>query len=106
MAAPVDAKRELELLEKVEWRILSASSDEAKLQSLLKVYLAPVLVKAGSEHLSVRNKVGRCPSPFYAGTSLTAHFAGNIHMPDHQQTHQGPEVRYTQARLGQDMSVV
>ncbi|KAK3899641.1 proteasome component ECM29 [Staphylotrichum tortipilum] len=57
MAAPVDAKRELDLIEKVEWRILSAASDEGKLQSLLKVYLAPLLLKAGSEHVSVRNKV-------------------------------------------------
>ncbi len=57
MAAPVDAKRELDLIEKVEWRILSASSDEQKLQGLLKVYLAPLLVKAGSEHVAVRNKV-------------------------------------------------
>ena len=57
MTAPVDAKRELDLIEKVEWRILSASSDEEKLQGLLKVYLPPILLKAGSEHLSVRNKV-------------------------------------------------
>ncbi|KAK3300699.1 proteasome stabiliser-domain-containing protein [Chaetomium fimeti] len=57
MAAPVDAKRELDLIEKVEWRILSASSDETKLQGLLKVYLPPLLLKAGSEHASVRNKV-------------------------------------------------
>ncbi|AEO53760.1 hypothetical protein MYCTH_2295527 [Thermothelomyces thermophilus ATCC 42464] len=57
MAAPVDAQRELDLIEKAEWRILSASSDEAKLQGLLKVYLAPLLLKAGSEHVSVRNKV-------------------------------------------------
>ncbi|KAL2161700.1 hypothetical protein VTH06DRAFT_8262 [Thermothelomyces fergusii] len=57
MAAPANAQRELDLIEKVEWRILSASSDEAKLQDLLKVYLAPLLLKAGSEHVSVRNKV-------------------------------------------------
>ncbi|KAK4129073.1 hypothetical protein N657DRAFT_686471 [Parathielavia appendiculata] len=57
MAAPADAKREIELIEKVEWRILSASSDEEKLQGLLKVYLTPLLLKAGSEHVSVRNKV-------------------------------------------------
>ncbi|KAL2154560.1 hypothetical protein VTH82DRAFT_3236 [Thermothelomyces myriococcoides] len=57
MAAPPDAQRELDLIEKVEWRILSASSDETKLQELLKVYLAPLLLKAGSEHVSVRNKV-------------------------------------------------
>ena len=35
----VDAKRELDLIERVEWRILSASSDEQKLQGPLKVYL-------------------------------------------------------------------
>ncbi|GAB1310705.1 proteasome component M29 [Madurella fahalii] len=57
MAAPADVKRELELIENAEWRILSASSDEDKLQRLLKVYLAPLLLKAGSEHASVRNKV-------------------------------------------------
>lgn len=64
MAAQVDAKRELDLIEKVEWRILSASSDETKLQGLLKVYLAPLLLKAGSEHASVRNKVTHSPAPF------------------------------------------
>lgn len=57
MAAPADVKRELELIDNVEWRILSASSDEEKLQRLLKVYLAPLLLKAGSEHAAVRNKV-------------------------------------------------
>lgn len=58
MATSPEVKRELELIENAEWRILSASSDEEKLQRLLKVYLAPLLVKAGSEHVSVRNKVG------------------------------------------------
>lgn len=57
MATPTDAKRELDLIEKVEWRILSTSSDEEKLQELLKIYLAPLLLKAGSEHVAVRNKV-------------------------------------------------
>ncbi|KAL2261226.1 hypothetical protein VTK26DRAFT_4536 [Humicola hyalothermophila] len=57
MAATPEVKRELELIENVEWRILSASSDEAKLQQLLRVYLAPLLLKAGSENVSVRNKV-------------------------------------------------
>ena len=62
MAATPDVKRELELIENVEWRILSASSDEGKLQQLLKVYLAPLLVKAGSENASVRNKVSSKPA--------------------------------------------
>lgn len=63
MAAAPDVKRELELIENAEWRILSASADEEKLQRLLKVYLAPLLLKAGSEHVSVRNKVPPMPSP-------------------------------------------
>ncbi|KAH6619409.1 proteasome stabiliser-domain-containing protein [Chaetomium sp. MPI-SDFR-AT-0129] len=57
MAVPADAKRELDLIEKVEWKILTAASDETKLQGLLKVYLPPLLLKAGSGHVSVRNKV-------------------------------------------------
>lgn len=90
MTAPVDAKRELDLIEKVEWRILSASSDESKLQGLLKVYLPPLLLKAGSEHASVRNKVWRHAtgllgsSTWYKYMALTALLIGHIHMPDHQ----------------------
>lgn len=58
MAAPQAATeaRELSLVDKVELRIALADS-EAKLGSLLKLYLAPLLLKLGSEHLSVRNKV-------------------------------------------------
>lgn len=84
MAAPADVKRELELIENAEWRILSASSDEEKLQRLLKVYLAPLLLKAGSEHASVRNKVPRTdPSqPIHAAPNLTLQ-AGYIDVPDH-----------------------
>ena len=48
--------RELTLLGKVEMRIALSDSD-TKLESLLKTYLAPVLLKLVSEHLSVRNKV-------------------------------------------------
>ena len=48
--------KELELLGKVEFRIALADSD-SKLETLLKTYLAPVLLKLASEHLSVRNKV-------------------------------------------------
>jgi len=63
MTAQSDEKRELELIEKVEWRILSASSDDEKLDRLLKVYLAPLLLKAGSEHVAVRNKVKPLAAP-------------------------------------------
>lgn len=50
--------KELALIGKVEMRIALADS-EKKLEELLKVYLAPLLLKLGSEHVAVRNKV-RC----------------------------------------------
>lgn len=48
--------KELNLLSKVELRIALADSDQ-KLETILNTYLAPVLLKLASEHLSVRNKV-------------------------------------------------
>ncbi|EAW11143.1 ECM29 family proteasome component [Aspergillus clavatus NRRL 1] len=48
--------RELSLISKVELRIALADTDE-KLEGLLKIYLAPLLLKLGSESLAVRNKV-------------------------------------------------
>jgi len=47
--------RELDLVGKVEMRIALAKDE--KLESVLKVYLPPVLLKLASEHQSVRNKV-------------------------------------------------
>lgn len=55
MAATTES-RELNLLDKVELKIALADS-EAKLQSVLNVYLTPLLLKLASEHVSVRNKV-------------------------------------------------
>jgi hypothetical protein len=49
--------KELSLVGKVEMRIALAGS-EKKLEDLLKTYLAPLLLKLGSEHVAVRNKVG------------------------------------------------
>jgi len=49
--------RELELVGKVEMRIALAKDD--KLESMLKIYLAPLLLKLGSDYQSVRNKVSR-----------------------------------------------
>ena len=49
-------QRELSLVGKVEMRIALADTD-AKLESSLKTYLAPLLLKLASEHQSVRNKV-------------------------------------------------
>ena len=48
--------KELSLIGKVELRIALADSD-SKLESLLKTYLAPLLLKLASEHVNVRNKV-------------------------------------------------
>ncbi|KAK9463258.1 proteasome stabiliser-domain-containing protein [Lipomyces oligophaga] len=50
------ASAELALVNKVEMRIALASTD-AKLESLLRVYLAPLLLKLASPHEAVRNKV-------------------------------------------------
>jgi hypothetical protein len=47
--------RELELVGKVEMRIALAKDD--KLESILKPYLPPLLLKLASEHQTVRNKV-------------------------------------------------
>ncbi|CAK7274825.1 proteasome component M29 [Sporothrix epigloea] len=57
MAAPSPEQRELDLVEKVDLRILSVANNEAKLQSLLDKFLVPLLLKGASEHASVRAKV-------------------------------------------------
>ncbi|KAK3938765.1 ARM repeat-containing protein [Diplogelasinospora grovesii] len=56
MAGPSTEQRELDLIEKVDFRILGVANNEEKLQALLKTYLPPLLLKAGSEHASVRTK--------------------------------------------------
>jgi len=48
--------KELDLVGKVELRIALTDSDK-KLESTLKLYLAPLLLKLASNHVSVRNKV-------------------------------------------------
>lgn len=53
MATP--EARELALVDKVEMRIALAKDD--KLEGLLKPYLPALLMKLGSDHQSVRNKV-------------------------------------------------
>ncbi|KAI8679379.1 hypothetical protein NCS57_00215900 [Fusarium keratoplasticum] len=57
MAAPSSQERELQLLDKVELKILAVANKETKLHELLQRYLAPVLLKAASEHVPVRRKV-------------------------------------------------
>lgn len=49
-------QRELSLVGKVELRIALVETD-TKLETTLKTYLPPLLLKLASEHTSVRNKV-------------------------------------------------
>jgi len=53
---PTPEAKELALVAKVEMRIALASSDK-KLAELLNIYLAPLLLKLGSDSVAVRNKV-------------------------------------------------
>lgn len=55
-SAQTPEARELALVGKVEMRIALADS-EKKLEDLLKLYLAPLLLKLSSESAAVRNKV-------------------------------------------------
>ncbi|EPE06844.1 proteasome component [Ophiostoma piceae UAMH 11346] len=57
MATPPTEQRELELVEKVDFRILNVANNEKKLQDLLAKFLVPLLLKGSSEYASVRAKV-------------------------------------------------
>lgn len=55
-SAETPEARELNLVGKVELRIALTDSD-SKLESMLKTYLPPLLLKLASEHVNVRSKV-------------------------------------------------
>jgi hypothetical protein len=84
--------KELALVGKVEMRIALASS-EKKLQELLNLYLAPLLLKLGSESVAVRNKVRYrasitpTPLPLIAADSDLSHI-GHLNLPTHQHPYQ------------------
>lgn len=61
-SAPVASpeSKELSLVGKVELRIALVDSD-TKLESTLKTYLPPLLLKLASEYISVRSKVRQEP---------------------------------------------
>jgi proteasome component ECM29 len=61
MATTSPEQRELDLVDKVDFRIVAVANNEEKLQQLLKVYLPALLLKLASEHKSVQTKVS-CPS--------------------------------------------
>lgn len=54
-------QKELQLVETVEFKILGVANKEDKLHDLLQRYLAPLLLKAASDHASVRARVRLCP---------------------------------------------
>lgn len=56
-AAPTPEQRELQLVDNVEFRILAVANNEDKLGELLGRYLVPLILKADSDHASVRVKV-------------------------------------------------
>ncbi|KAM3429868.1 hypothetical protein MY4824_008011 [Beauveria thailandica] len=57
MAAPSTEQKELQLVETVEFKILGVANKEEKLHELLQRYLAPLILKAASDHASVRGRV-------------------------------------------------
>lgn len=66
-SAPTESpeSKELGLVGKVELRVALADSD-AKLESILKTYLPPLLLKLASDYTSVRNKVRQRQEPIYS----------------------------------------
>lgn len=47
----------MQLVESVEFKILGVANKEEKLHQLLQRFLAPLILKAASEHASVRSRV-------------------------------------------------
>ncbi|KAJ3497213.1 hypothetical protein NLG97_g2073 [Lecanicillium saksenae] len=56
-ATPSPEQKELQLVETVEFKILGVANKEQKLHELLQRYLAPLILKAASDHASVRGRV-------------------------------------------------
>ena len=52
-------QNEIRLVDAVEYKIINAANDEAKLQEVLNTFLTPLLLKMNSEHAAVRAKVIR-----------------------------------------------
>jgi hypothetical protein len=78
MAASASTEaRELDLVGKVEMRIALAKDE--KLESVLKVYLPPLLLKLGSDHVAVRNKVSQKHCKI--GPDADINVSGHINMP-------------------------
>ena len=87
--APPSEARELTLLNKVELKI--ALSDD--IQSSLKTYLPPILLKLASEHVAVRNKVKSC-SAVAQIQRISRYCTGYRYLPTYQYSHKA-RVIYT-----------
>lgn len=57
MSTPLTEQRELQLVESVEFKILGVANQEDKLHRLLQRYLAPLILKAASDHAAVRARI-------------------------------------------------
>ncbi|KAH8173631.1 proteasome stabiliser domain-containing protein [Sarocladium implicatum] len=57
MATPSPEQRKLQLVEKLEFRILGVANQEKKLHDLLQVYLVPLILEVASEYAAVRTRV-------------------------------------------------
>jgi proteasome component ECM29 len=58
MADPTPEQRKLQLVEKLEFRILGVANQEKKLHDLLQTFLPPLILEVGSEYAAVRTRVG------------------------------------------------
>jgi hypothetical protein len=70
--------KELALVGKVELRIALAETDK-KLEDLLRTYLAPLLLKLGSQSVAVRNKVRRSDGIFSCISFIQSHNLAILH---------------------------
>jgi proteasome component ECM29 len=61
MAEPSPEQRKLQLVEKLEFRILGVANQEKKLHDLLQTFLAPLILEVASEYATVRTRVRCCP---------------------------------------------
>ena len=90
MANPSTEQRELDLIEKVDLRILNVANNEPKLQQLLGTYLPPLLLKGGSEHASVRAKV-RPHCVLFADSGISC-CLGDLNMSEAKDIYSAPWV--------------
>lgn len=50
-------ENELRLVQNAQFKILGVANNEKKFEDILKIYLCPLMLKAGSQNASVRMEV-------------------------------------------------